>query len=218
MQLGLFQKKDGNGVLLTGIYSQLGPNEEKWILESGTFVAPVSGWYSVLLFGGGDPGYVSVVHAGTVGGMSGPMKSALVYLTSGQEVPVIVGAGGVGSTPDNAGTQGGVTSFGDISTEGELARFQQNTSPYLSNASYWTIVRAHGSGFGGGPSGSLSQSTQALRNAACNAVGHFGGGGGSAYHPSSSKYGIGNGAPGSIYLRWRNPNKVTSSQNPSEGV
>lgn len=202
------------------------PNSELWILESGTFTAPVSGLYDVLLFSGGNSGGVASDIGRCWGGVSGRRTSGTVYLTEGQQVPVIVGAGGVASSA-GAEVGGGETSFGDFLTTDNTAHpdgpenysyfrgedlVLRGVSPYAEK--YPAIGGGPGSGY---PTDPKTGDTQAVSNARSNAAGHFGGGG-AAMITASKKYSAGAGAPGSIRVRWHDPDKMpSSSQNPSEG-
>lgn len=197
----------------TGVLSAIGGNlllnSEELITESGEWVAPVSGWFEILLYDGGNSGSIS--NYGTVSaGASGSIRRAMVYLTAGQSVPVVVGAGGVSPAKGANINIGGNTSFGDISTASAcIFGFTTNqvVDATLSQAGTATIY-ATGCGHGGGyPAQSPAGSSQEQRNKDCNALGYWGGGG-AAVRFYDGNYGIGAGAPGSVYVRWHDPAKA----------
>ena len=70
-------------------------------IKNGTFIAPVTGKYSILLFGGGGAG---ITHGG--GGGGGDMNAKTIALTKGTSVAINIGLGGIN------GNAGGTTFFG----------------------------------------------------------------------------------------------------------
>lgn len=77
-------------------------------LSSGTFTAPISGYYRVRVLGAGGSGGIDL--ARTTGGGGGGFAMGLVWLNQGQTVSVTVGKGGV--TTSYSGVAGGASSFG----------------------------------------------------------------------------------------------------------
>ena len=200
--------ESGHWIKLSLLYGGM-PNSEKWITESGEWEAPVDGWYSLLLFSGGNSAVIETSTRLARGGASGPMAITQMYLSKGQQVPVIIGAGGVSAGADTATAVGGVTSFGDFSATRDTGFWELNGqwSPRGSVSGITTYYGA-GGGFGGGyPSQPQSSDTQAQRNANCSGAGHHGGGG-AAIIMSNGLYGLGTGAPGSILARWHDPAKA----------
>lgn len=113
------EDESGNGdVYVSNNYLQ--PyNSEEWITESGTFTAPVTGDFDILLIGGGEGGFAILNSDGSRyahSGASGDYKSILIHLTKGQSIPVTIGSGGIGITSNSLSRNGSITIFGDIST------------------------------------------------------------------------------------------------------
>jgi hypothetical protein len=131
------------------------------ITTSGTFTAPKSGFYTFLLIGGGGGGAVCVewdyeysTTSGNLaaGGGSGKTAFATVWLDAGQDVPISVGAAGVGSTLDMAttnmnefthtnGTPGGTTTatfeFVTLTADGGPGGTANQTSGSIDSGSNW---------------------------------------------------------------------------------
>lgn len=210
---GVTTRVDNTGVL-SAIGGNLRLNSEEWITESGEWVAPVSGWYDVLLFGGGNGGGINIPSFVVNGGASGEMKSIVVYLQKGQTVEVVIGAGGLGVLVSATGSSnpiysylGGHTSFGSISTV-DAVRFRDVPSTGFSSTSQYRALQAPGAGLGGGlfyfPE---SNKTQDENNIACSGYGLLGGGG-AAVLGMDGQWAVGNGAPGSVRVRWYDPAKA----------
>lgn len=188
-------------------------NTETWITESGTFTAPVTGWYAVWMIGGGNGGLLYNTRLILFSGPSGIEKEFLLHLTAGESVPVTIGAGGIGAVLDvddaPASAWGGSTSFGEISTGDGLDIYDTSKYPlkvylqnwvYYGNISAGTMLDVYGSGPGGGiPQGSSGN-------------GFFYGAGGGAHRKigSLSDDMVGNGAAGAIRLRYYDPNKSSN--------
>lgn len=129
-----------DAVYLNDVY-----NAEEYILQSGDWVAPVTGWYAVTLVSGGFGGYVfgTAAQKGLYSGRSGYFIDKLVFLTKGQVVPVTIGAGGKGvykpdtsyNVDDYNLTIGGNTTFGDI----DIVNSPKKIFERLNNTSYVTI-------------------------------------------------------------------------------
>lgn len=79
--------------------------------ESGTFIAPKTGWYEIDGCGGGASGALSQSYSG---GAGAGCQSYRVYLIKGESVPVTIGAGGVWVSGETI-APGGDTIFGPTS-------------------------------------------------------------------------------------------------------
>lgn len=201
----------------TGILSAIGGNlllnSEEWITESGEWTAPVTGWYALTLFNGGNSGIVNTTYKSCHSGTSGHMATAFMYLSKGQKVPVTIGAGGASPAVNTNQVQGGTTSFGDFSaTRGDdtfkMCEFEGVWTPQGMPSGvtmYYTPGGGICGGYPGNPAG--GNMTQAQKNERCNGYGHFGGGG-AAVLASDGQYGIGAGAQGCVYVRWHDPAKA----------
>ena len=121
---GLHLETGGNGekdvlaVSLAELGGQLLLNSEEWITESGTWTAKSTGWHELFLISGGAGALAQnrTTHMVICGGWSGDYKTFLIYLTEGQQVPVVIGAGGLAANETTTVRFGGRTSFGDYST------------------------------------------------------------------------------------------------------
>ena len=195
----------GHWINLKLLYGGM-PNSEQWLTESGIFTAPVEAWYELLLFGGGAGGMASKTYRLISGGNSGAIKRALVFLTAGQQVPVVIGAGSPGGL-DIDPFQISVTSFGDVSTEGDESSFMGAVS-IAQVASPTKHLGVRGSGLGGGYGWGSAVTDQAAANAYCSARGHFGGSGAAFLNLASDQYAVGDGAQGSVLVRWHDPAKA----------
>ncbi len=92
-------------------------NKLEKITTSGTFVAPVDGWYKITVKGGGGGGGASrQIDSGSMlsggGGGEGGTAIAYEYMTAGDTATVVIGAGGTGASAGsaNSGTAGGNSS------------------------------------------------------------------------------------------------------------
>ena len=205
------------GGLLSALGGNLLLNAEEWITESCTWVAPVTGWYEVLVIDGGSAG---TAHGETWdtyarGGDSGARKRHLVYLGAGEETPVIIGAGGSanGDYP-NLVAGGSASSFGSLTSQGEgvyrgsdCPRYTQDLVNISKNPSIFSL-----GGTGGGPGGG-SGNFAGFDPAAVGGfhyVAHsdgrwYGAGGGAYWHHTKGFCSAGNGAQGAVHLRWHDP-------------
>lgn len=93
-------------------------NRRDVITTSGTYTAPVTGWYRIVVKGGGGGGYGGAYNSsgyavGLSGGGEGGTTIGYEKMTAGQTASVVVGAGGNGGTANTsslspiAGTNGG---------------------------------------------------------------------------------------------------------------
>ncbi|MDE5879427.1 MAG: hypothetical protein K2G99_05345, partial [Desulfovibrio sp.] len=172
-------------------------NDEVWITASGSYTAPCTGVYQVLLVGGGNGGEGYYNNKIALGGASGEYLSKLVWLTAGQQVPVTIGAGGIGvSRADKTGAPatviGGSTVFGSVATR--TCSNQNYPGAPAPNSFPPTWLYWSGTNFGylfGSGLGAYVQTS-----------GHYGCGGG-----ADQRTGY-NGSQGAIRLRFHNPAKV----------
>ena len=152
------------------------------ITTSGTWTAPVTGWYKVIVIGGGGGGSKghkmtsSVAGGGGGGGGSGHITIAYKYITAGTSITCTIGAGGLGGTT-NAGTDGGATSFGDITANGG------NGSVWHRDDTEQATAGGESGGAGGvpggtGSNGGYSSCAGAGGAGGATGLGHGGGGGG----------------------------------------
>lgn len=176
-------------------------NAEEWITESGTYTVPVDGWYEVTLIGGGNGASVSITDSAAQarGGCSGDYKTFYLPLSEGQEIAVSVGAGGTGVDYSTTGTDtsilnGGLTTFGDLSTVGVSADSWRGFSSSNDGKFDNSAAHSNGEGFGGGRSEHKDGS-------------FYGAGGyGGAYRSGGTKQ-LGNGYQGAVRLRYYDPSK-----------
>lgn len=93
-----------------------GWNSEIWITESGTFTAPVTGWYEITAIGGGAGGFYNPA-SGAISGASAEIYTRLIRLNAGDTATIKIGAGATNiiqttAAPDtNLAALGGKTSF-----------------------------------------------------------------------------------------------------------
>ena len=91
-------------------------NKRDVVTTSGTYPAPVTGWYKITVKGGGGGGrggmyIMSIGVYGGAGGGEGGTTIAYVYMTKGQTATVTIGAGGTaGAASGGNGGAGGDSS------------------------------------------------------------------------------------------------------------
>lgn len=116
-------------------------NKRDVITTSGTYTAPVSGWYKITAKGGGGGGNGGLASSGNAfagtGGGEGGTTIAYERMTAGQSASVVIGAGGAGGA-----ASGGVGGDGGDTT------VTVNGSTYTGGKGY------HGTGAAGGVGGS----------------------------------------------------------------
>lgn len=172
-------------------------NTRDVITTSGTYTAPVTGWYKITAKGGGGGGgagnYSSNTAAGGGGGGEGGTTIAYVSMTAGDTATIIIGAGGSGGASINAdGVAGGNTT---VTYDGNTY-----TAGGGSGGSTTTISGKGGSGTIEGAAG--GSKTQTLSGAAFGANGGGAGGGGGANYTlpgSNGTAGGGGGGGGALY-------------------
>ena len=194
-------------------------NTRDVITTSGTYTAPVTGWYKITAKGGGGGGsggyYNSLGYQGGGGGEGGT-TFAYVSMTAGDTATVIVGAGGTGGTGNANGANGGdttVTIAGNTYTAGGGGGGRPATSGVTSpsgvggtgtinGCSGGTPCRLTVVGYGtngGGAGGGASS-----YNASQAEAGTKGGGGAGGYTPPNSGTNTtgGNGGDGYVWFEY----------------
>lgn len=193
-----------------GLGGNLCLNDEIWITQSGTFTAPVDGWYEVLLIGGGNGGIVT--DYGLFGGQGGSIYQRLVHLTAGTEVQVIIGTGGIGDLQGRylPSLGGSTTFFGELSS-GDGAAMLASLGISVGMSTHFPASFAprgnYLGGWGGGPGGGAPSSLQSL----CHGQ-FFGAGGSAAQMANASQLLVGNGMQGAVRLRFWNPAKAAGPE------
>ena len=180
-------------------------NKEVLITESGTFIVPVTGWYEVWMIGGGGGAMVNTSGITVQGGNSGNALSTIRHYYAGQEIPVTIGAGGVGavysgSVPESV--SGGETRFGDLTPPPNYFMSLQKENTLAKDYD----LSGRGAGAGGGSWGVVGLD-------GTSGCGRWYGAGGGAFQiraNSTGTRGAGNGAQGAIRLRYYDPNKEES--------
>lgn len=89
-------------------------NKRDVITTSGTYTAPVTGWYKITVQGGGGGGaggyIVNYNTGGGGGGGEGGTTVAFEQMSAGETATVIIGGGGAGGAAGAPGSNGGDTS------------------------------------------------------------------------------------------------------------
>jgi hypothetical protein len=167
-------------------------NTRDVITTSGTYTAPVTGWYKVTAKGGGGGGNGSGLAGDNVtrwtggGGGEGGTTIAYVSMTAGDTATVVIGAGGTGGSAgynSNNSTDGGNTSVtidGNTYTAGGGSKANgwngglggSGTISGACGGNGGQSYTANSTGGAGGGSGATSSNTTASQG---------GGGGGATY-------------------------------------
>jgi hypothetical protein len=191
-------------------------NSRDVITTSGTYTAPVTGWYKIIAKGGGGGGAYSSNASGQyyTGGGGGEGGVSVLYqqLTAGDTVSVVIGGGGAGATTATNGIDGGNTTFtinGNTTTayggeggaynsaakgkggDGNYRKGFNGEHPNRTNG--LSEVGSNGGGYGGGLGVWTSKGGDATANTGC------GGAGGSS---GSSNRGGGAGADGFVSFEY----------------
>ena len=155
--------------------------------ESGTFTVP-DGVTRLIVYlfgaGGGGGGGASADQydftynsQGGGGGGSGEVKRVEIDVTPGQQIPVTIGAGGLGGGPGRHGNNGGLTSFGSFaSVNGGRRGGTRFSCRFLGRITIDPDVQQHCTG-------------------KSDSIVYYPGFGGIGWNPSGS-WGPGNGSPG----------------------
>ena len=196
-------------------------NHRDVITTSGTYTAPVTGWYRITVKGGGGGGahgYTSTDTAeGGPGGGEGGTTIGYEYLTAGDTVAVVVGAGGAGGTSassQSAAGDGGTSSATANSTtysatggKGALTGYSAGTggTGTINGAPGCTRSDSHqGWSFGSSGGGAGGGICNVITDSPTAATQGGGGAGGAARLNSTTRNG-GNGGPGFAWFEYFDP-------------
>jgi hypothetical protein len=169
-------------------------NTRAEITTSGTWTAPVTGWYKITLKGGGGGGQGGVVKTSSTkylcaggGGGEGGTTIAYQYMTTGTSCSIVIGAGGAGGTAQSGSSP---------SLTGHEGSNGGSTTITIGSTSYVATGGNGAAGSGGmGGTGTINGASGGCRNvitgdndaATFSARGGFGGGvGGATAHINSS--------------------------------
>lgn len=193
-------------------------NHRDEITTSGTYTAPVTGWYKITLKGGGaggrGGGYDSGHSYGGAGGGEGGTTIRYASLTAGSSVSITIGAGGSGGARSTSGlgtfgTDGGTTTVvaggntytatGGVHAEGGTGDIYGGSgSPSTTNGTSIDTPGSNGGGAGGARGDYSSGNAQA-------GVKGGGGAGGGGYKSSSVAKNGGAGGDGYVWIEyWAN--------------
>lgn len=119
-----------------------GYNTREVITTSGTYTAPVTGWYKITIKGGGGGGsgalyYGTIESIGGSGGGEGGTTIAYEKLTAGDTLSIVIGAGGAGGV--------GKANAGDV----DDGKPGQSSSVVVNGNTYTAGGGTGGSGVGG---------------------------------------------------------------------
>ena len=162
-------------------------NKRDVITISGTYTAPVTGWYKITVKGGGGGGYggayTSAAAITYIGGGEGGTTIGYEKMTAGQTASVVIGAGG-------AGGSGHVSSTTVLSgTDGGDSTVTVNNNTYTGGGGF--ASGAGGNGTIRGASGSVGSTTTL---ASISVDGGCGGGSGGGTPGGNGVQGGGGGA------------------------
>lgn len=161
-------------VYINGIY-----NTKEYITETGSYIAPVTGEYKITIIDGGSGAYVFSygtsfsLHSGD----TGRVKETFVKLNKGQEIPVVIGAAGIGVFSKTDGynletfnsTKGGKTTFGDIGTDEDAFHFNDQNIIVKNETRYdASALPVYGQYYGGGGYARVLHTNQPNANYATN--------------------------------------------------
>lgn len=197
-----------------------GYNTRDIVTSSGTYTAPVSGWYKITVKGGGGGGQggykSSIVGRGGSGGGEGGTTIVYKKMAASDTVTVIIGAGGAGgSASAGEGSDGGnstVTIGGTIYTGGGGGGGGGGYIGYGGIGGTGTIPGApggvqtsetsgsRGGSSGGGAGGGVGKSTNSVPEKATSGGG--GAGGGAQYNSYQTKGG--DGGDGFVWFEYYN--------------
>lgn len=177
-------------------------NTRDVITTSGTYTAPVTGWYKITVKGGGGGGgsgifYDSTEYTAGGGGGEGGTTIKYIYMTEGDSANVVIGAGGaggdIGSYPAGNGGDTSVTSNGNTYTAGGGGG---GYSVY-ANGSGYGVGGVGGSGTINGCAGGSGFRDNTAHGAIAGSGGGTGGGtGGGIYNIPTPKAGTQGGGGG----------------------
>ena len=191
------------------------------ITTSGTYTAPVTGLYKITVKGGGaggqGGGYTSSWNSQGNGGGEGGTSIAFEYLTAGDTVAIVVGAGGTGgnASTNSQGSEGGaggntvatlpdsrtITGGGGVGGKGGTGDIPgvPGGGGTLVIDSGRSAYGASGGGNGGGKFGND------IYSVGYNGVNGGGGGGGNVNNAASTSTKGGNGGDGFVWFEYTTP-------------
>lgn len=196
-------------------------NKRDVITTSGTYTAPVTGWYRITVKGGGGGGqgggYTGSSNRGGFGGNEGSTTIAYKKMTAGDTATVTIGAGGTGGAYANtdygtAGANGGNSSVligaSTIGADGGAGGWKTKTNTYTntiigavggSGSLSTTVAYSCFGGNGGGTGGSRAGITP------INAIDGGGGGGCGGLGAQTAHTAGGNGGGGYVWFEYFDP-------------
>lgn len=187
-------------------------NKRDVFTTSGTYTAPVTGWYRITVKGGGAGGqggnYIAPTCRPGKGGGEGGTTFAYDYMIAGDTAAVVIGAGGTGGTyPSNLGGNGGdstVTIGANTYTGGGGQSMGQGGSGDINGApgDMWTITTTNTDGPSGGGNGGSTYIGGGAYSLAVKGGGGHGGAGGDV--PAASMAG-GDGGDGYVWFEYFAP-------------
>jgi len=183
-------------------------NKRDVIITSGSYTAPVTGWYKITVKGGGGGGGGgnSTVSQGTggAGGGEGGTSIGFEHMTAGQNATVIIGAGGSGGAAGagtgsdggdstvtvnaNTYTGGGGGGAGNMNAIGNATSGKGGTGTIVGESGGSTIVSYNSAmtgAQGGGAGGAVSV---LLSGVPADGVNGGGGAGGSGTYNNGGSY------------------------------
>ncbi len=172
-------------------------NHRDVITTSGTYTAPVTGWYRITVKGGGGGGQggdnTAALGIGGSGGGEGGMTIGYEFLTAGDTASVVIGAGGAGGTAGSGvGGNGGdssVTANGNAYTGGGGKGGGYNGGAggngTIPGASGGIQAKSSNAGQGGSSGGGAGGGVGVAGAAGAAGVNGGGGGGGQGTYGSS---------------------------------
>lgn len=178
---------------------------------NGTFTVP-QGIHEVnicMVGGGGGAAHKHTSQGSAYGGKRGELIQTSVGVTPGEEIAVVIGAGGIGGAyPNGNGTDGSNSSFKTvIALGGAKSSYAGNNGSYLSpcdNNTYYDGTKSpsyYAYGGQAGPFGNAGDSN-VCANANVNAPANSGAGGGGVICDNISGSPSGNGGSGKCIVSW----------------
>lgn len=188
-------------------------NKRDIITTSGTYTAPVTGWYKITVKGGGGGGGGGLRDGSFAkcggGGGEGGTTIACEHMTAGTTATVVIGAGGTGgSLGGHAGTDGGNSSISVNLNTYTGGGGGHGSNLNAGNGGAGTIVGASGgagsaggSGASGGSGGGNGGSMFSSGSASTAYIGG-GGAGGGANASGGNGFAGGNGGDGFAWFEY----------------
>lgn len=190
-------------------------NARDVITTSGTYTAPVTGWYKITAKGGGGGGaggYHGRSNLAGAGGGEGGTTIAYVSMTANDTVTVIIGGGGAGGVANGSASDGGNTTvtYNDNTfiagggaggtTNGHGAKGGSGTLQGINGGtSFNTGANGANGASGGGIGGGIGNTGSSF---SAGEAGIAGGGGGGGGNNSSVGYAGGAGGDGYVWFEY----------------